>query len=738
MQKFSDVIFNHKGRPVPDLRVVVDPYVVNAAPNLSAASSATIYAVDGGPVVQSVKSDADGRFSFYAADGRYNLTVTGAGIAPYMLADLTLNDISDEAMLRIDVDAISARLNRQVSPMDAPFNAKGDGVVDDTTAFAAWSAAVSLCGIGYVPSGVYNLPNGFTPPQNATVICAKGAVFDLSKGSDGAIGAKAYGSIGTGYALTATPALYGNTLALSSADAANFAAEDYAEVYSSDLSDIAARTDTPIGEIVKISAVSGGTITLYGNLKVPNLYTTTPRLRKITFFEDLTWHGGEFRGRTTGAGPAQIGFYGKWARNINTYGVFMNQTMGIGHLWESSLNCWAINSTTVDNRKPTVGYSVACGYTAQFCGARGGDFVRSRHAFTTTGGTSGFGIPINCGIYGARSRYATGDDYDTHSIGIDIDILDCISEYCGGSAVNIECQSAKVRVKAIKPAQHGIAISNYARAPGEYDIEMDVTDATISILRLDAGTLPASQYGIGLLNAKFTGSATSSAVDVSWSSSAPMKAENISLRGNVKSATSGNAVLLSYCKDPDVSNLKVTCSNVSASAFKFDHCDGGSADGAQGDLPSGSSGASFFINVSNNIDLRGARGRSPAAVNSKGITVDSSSSNCQFGDIANRFIGHTTALNAGLGTGHTGSTSGSAVYDPPSLAAGAKQQTNVTVSGANVGDQADVAFSVSNVNIRWSAEVTLANTVTVTQENLAASAIDMASGTLKVQVSKIA
>lgn len=79
---------------------------------------------------------------------------------------------------------------------------------------------------------------------------------------------------------------------------------------------------------------------------------------------------------------------------------------------------------------------------------------------------------------------------------------------------------------------------------------------------------------------------------------------------------------------------------------------------------------------------------------------------------------------------------GSATYDPASLAAGATQQTTVTVTGAVVGDFVMVSFSQANTDIQWSGEVTANNTVTVTQGNRGAGAVDLASGTLKVRVLK--
>lgn len=92
MQRYSDTILNQNGRPVANARVVVDPYVKDAPANLTGTSTSTIYAVDGGPAVQYVLSDAKGRFAFYAADGHYSLTVTGSGLTAAMVADIVLDD----------------------------------------------------------------------------------------------------------------------------------------------------------------------------------------------------------------------------------------------------------------------------------------------------------------------------------------------------------------------------------------------------------------------------------------------------------------------------------------------------------------------------------------------------------------------------------------------------------------------------------------------------------------------
>lgn len=79
---------------------------------------------------------------------------------------------------------------------------------------------------------------------------------------------------------------------------------------------------------------------------------------------------------------------------------------------------------------------------------------------------------------------------------------------------------------------------------------------------------------------------------------------------------------------------------------------------------------------------------------------------------------------------------GSATYDPPSLADGAGATTTVTVTGAALGDFADVSFSLDLQGITVTAYVSAANTVTVRFQNESGGVLDLGSGTLRARVRK--
>lgn len=80
--------------------------------------------------------------------------------------------------------------------------------------------------------------------------------------------------------------------------------------------------------------------------------------------------------------------------------------------------------------------------------------------------------------------------------------------------------------------------------------------------------------------------------------------------------------------------------------------------------------------------------------------------------------------------------SGTATYDPPSIAADGVETTTVTVTGAALGDVVSASFSLSLGGLMMSAEVSAADTVTVTLFNPTGSAIDLGSGTLTAKVSR--
>ncbi len=77
---------------------------------------------------------------------------------------------------------------------------------------------------------------------------------------------------------------------------------------------------------------------------------------------------------------------------------------------------------------------------------------------------------------------------------------------------------------------------------------------------------------------------------------------------------------------------------------------------------------------------------------------------------------------------------GSAAWNPGSIANGAEEAKEVTVTGAQLGDFAIASFSLDVTDLMLNAQVTAANTVTVILTNNTGGAINLGSGTVYIRV----
>jgi len=113
--------------------------------------------------------------------------------------------------------------------------------------------------------------------------------------------------------------------------------------------------------------------------------------------------------------------------------------------------------------------------------------------------------------------------------------------------------------------------------------------------------------------------------------------------------------------------------------------------------------------------------------------------------VAGGYVGGICTVSGTSGAGTPGTfqgfgrvnLSGSATYDPPSLADGVGVTTTVTVTGAALGDfVSGVSFSLDLQGITLTGWVSAANTVSVRLQNESGGVLDLASGTLRAVVAK--
>lgn len=105
------------------------------------------------------------------------------------------------------------------------------------------------------------------------------------------------------------------------------------------------------------------------------------------------------------------------------------------------------------------------------------------------------------------------------------------------------------------------------------------------------------------------------------------------------------------------------------------------------------------------------------------------------GDLLFQETGFNKVTDSGTNTKHYGRLSGTATWDPASIADDAMTSTTVTVTNAKAGNAVAVGFSTPvPAGALLVGSVTADNVVTVTLHNNTGGALDLASGTLTAQV----
>lgn len=95
-----------------------------------AGAAAQIFDANGGlPRSSPLLTDINGAFSFYAVDGRYTITITGAGIVPITISDVLLEDQID-GLASLSVDAGSTLVGYGGSTVSVALNSLNQTVAD--------------------------------------------------------------------------------------------------------------------------------------------------------------------------------------------------------------------------------------------------------------------------------------------------------------------------------------------------------------------------------------------------------------------------------------------------------------------------------------------------------------------------------------------------------------------------------------------------------------------------------
>jgi len=172
MQKYSDVVTGNVNgglRPLSNATVTVTVAGTSTLASLFSAPAAA----KGNPFT----GTSDGRVEFYAADGRYDITVTASGYAPVVIYDILLEDPADGG----DVSGAADK----ATPVDADLLALSDSAASftlkkltwanlKTTLLATWKDTTGgIAGLTLFKLNLRNAANTFTSFLTNTATAAR-------------------------------------------------------------------------------------------------------------------------------------------------------------------------------------------------------------------------------------------------------------------------------------------------------------------------------------------------------------------------------------------------------------------------------------------------------------------------------------------------------------------------------------------------------------------------------------
>lgn len=165
MQKYQNAIQDVKGNAIAGASVAVYQY--------GTTTLATIYSDNGTTVIPGgiATTDSTGEVYFYAANGRYTLSVTATNFTAESFADVILFDPADAAITSVK-----------------NYGAKGDGATDDAAAIQAAITAIQTAGGGQLtfPAGTYNISTTLTISASNVMLAGAGGDMTHNVGTQGA------------------------------------------------------------------------------------------------------------------------------------------------------------------------------------------------------------------------------------------------------------------------------------------------------------------------------------------------------------------------------------------------------------------------------------------------------------------------------------------------------------------------------------------------------------------------
>lgn len=640
---------------------------------------------------------------------------------------------------------VQAKLRDTVSVKD--FGAVGDGVTDDGPAINTAITSLNTAGGGvlWFPEGVYNIDTAIVLKSNVHLNISASAVLDVATLSGG-IAIQAQGTVGTAVPLASNASRTNTSVAVAAGAESGFSAGDYVLVYSERQPDLSAQKD---GEFQIVKSTSSGSIVFQDGLWSAYATADTASIRKLNPVVNIrVYGGGTIRG--SGTNDKLLTFYR--CRDVHVENIIFEDGDYESLTFQGALNFSAKGCSFYRSNNAGTGYGVAVYDGCQWGDIMGNKFIDCRHGVSGGGNVGGYGLNRFINVIGNNAYGGLDSPYDGHSpcqYWNFVGNTGTAKNGVGGEGVTWQGLDVVIADNTL------IGFTNYGVLIEPYRPE-DVTGITVkgNVIR-DTGI-----FGIYLLPVGTAG--TINGVDISGNTILNAANHGILVRSN----TANRAI-----NGLNISNNTIV-SAANRGIYVLSEAAAISAVNVASNTIYGSGAEAIYVYANtNNVNNCGIRDNSitmTASADAIGVQTGATGNFAQLTITGNVGGGGTHGVRKFTGAGTytnvwvadnalTGSTArirgfseaefgenqgyilfASTTYDPPNLSDGAGVETDVTVTGAALGDYVDqISFSLDTQGILLNGQVTALNTVTVRFQNETGGAIDLGSGTIRVRVRKV-